>query len=452
MQDQKSTSTSKQQSDSRSQSDSRYFLGIDFGTSGCRAIVINPKLQTTASAFVEYPACEKLVIDNSSYNHEQDPQLWWSSFIELMSQLSSQCDLTTISHLALDATSGTVLLANPDGSPISHALMYNDARATIESDEIQTLVPDNAAVHGTSSGIAKMLWLKRHYQPQSNDRYLHQADWLVGQLTGNYAITDYNNALKSGLDITTKQWQPWLQQIGIQSQQLPHITAPGTDVGIIQASVAQQTGLSPQLKIVSGCTDSTAAVIATGANNIGDAITSIGSTLVVKILSDRVITNSKYGIYSQPYQGRYLVGGSSNSGAAVLKHFFSTTQMQQMTRLINPATSTGLNYYPLLENGERFPISDPNYPTRLSPRPDTDIEFFKGMLEGIAEIEFQCYQRLKELGCPDVKKIYNVGGGSQNEIWTEIRQSRLQIPILSCTNTEAAFGSALLAQSKSIQK
>jgi len=420
----------------------KYYLGVDFGTSGCRAIVINQDKEIIASATVSYQHQQ-----TQSVKQEQDPHLWWNSFEQLITQLNSKFEVTSIGCLALDATSGTVLLANQNGEPISKALMYNDTRAENECSEIQKLVPNNAAIHNSSSGIAKMLWLRRRYQPKSSDKFLHQADWLVGQLTGNYDITDYNNALKSGIDITTKKWPFWIESLGIFQQQLPIITKPGTTVGLIKTSLASQFGFSSQLRIVTGCTDSTAAVIATGANKIGDAITSLGSTLVVKIISDKAISNSEFGIYSQPYNGNYLVGGGSNSGGAVLKHFFSPTQMRQMSKLIKLKNSkpTGLNYYPLLQNGERFPFNDANHPALISPRPDNDVEFFKGLLEGIAEIEYLCYQRLKELGCPKINKIYNMGGGSQNSVWTQMRQSRLQIPIITPDNTEAAYGAALLA-------
>jgi sugar (pentulose or hexulose) kinase len=370
--------------------------------------------------------------------------LWWTSFKTLVSQLQSQIDLTTIQRLALDATSGTVLIANQQGHAISPALMYNDARADLEAKEIQLLEPTNTALHNSSSGLAKILWLKRHYQPVQTDKFLHQADWIIGQLTGIYGITDYNNALKSGIDLRTKQWPNWFTQLGIL-QQLPVVTEPGTMVGLIKTKLASELGFSPQLSIVTGSTDSTAAVIATGASNIGDAISSLGSTLVVKIISNKAISNSKFGIYSQPYNGNFLVGGGSNTGGSVLKHFFSPNQMRQMSEIINSAQSTGLNYYPLLRDGERFPINDSNYPARLAPRPENDVEFFKGMLEGIAEIEYQCYQRLKEIGCPKVTRIFNMGGGSQNTVWTQMRQTRLQIPIITPTNTEAAYGSAILA-------
>ncbi|MFV2059651.1 MAG: FGGY-family carbohydrate kinase [Gammaproteobacteria bacterium] len=422
-----------------------HYLGIDFGTTGCRAIVINSSKQIVANAKVLYPASAIANNPKNPKHHEQDPQLWWNSFKELISQLERITDLRVIKRLSLDATSGTILLADQNGQPMSPALMYNDARAESEATEIRQLEPANAALHSSSSGIAKMLWLKRHYQPVTTTQYLHQADWIIGQLSGNYSITDYNNALKSGIDLETKQWPSWIEQLDIKRHQLANITAPGTTVGLIKKTLATELGFSSQLEIRTGCTDSTAAVIATGATNIGDAVSSLGSTLVVKIISDKALFNSEFGIYSQPFKGNFLVGGGSNSGGVVLKHFFTIAQMQQMSNKIDLSTTTGVNYYPLLHDGERFPFNDANYPARLSPRPEDDIEFFKGLLEGITEIEHLCYQRLQEMGCPEVKQIFSMGGGSHNPVWTQMRQARLNIPIITPDNSEAAYGAALIA-------
>ncbi len=88
---------------------------------------------------------------------------------------------------------------------------------------------------------------------------------------------------------------------------------------------------------------------------------------------------------------------------------------------------TGLDYYPLPQAGERFPIADPNFEPRLSPRPDDDRLFFQGLLEGIAQVEAQGYERLAELGATPLKSIRSVGGGAANE-----RMDEDQIESLGC--------------------
>jgi len=118
------------------------------------------------------------------------------------------------------------------------------------------------------------------------------------------------------------------------------------------------------------------------------------------VVSDTPLFAPEVGVYSQPLGERWLVGAGSNSGGAVLRHFFSDEQLQSLTPRLNFATPTGLDYYPLLAPGERFPVCDPQLAPRLTPRPADDVLFFQGMLEGIARIEQRAYRLLAELGAP----------------------------------------------------
>ena len=195
-----------------------------------------------------------------------------------------------------------------------------------------------------------------------------------------------------------------------------------------------------------GTTDSTAAIFATGAQQVGDAVTSLGSTLVCKVISDTPVFAAEYGIYSQPFGDNWLVGGASNSGGAVLRQYFTDTQMQQLSEYIDPVQATGLDYYPLPATGERFPVNDPALEPRMTPRPADDAIFFQGLLEGIARIEYNGYRLLHELGAPYPASVRSVGGGAKNPAWTRIRSRLLNTSMYDPDHTEAAYGSALLAR------
>jgi sugar (pentulose or hexulose) kinase len=91
-------------------------------------------------------------------------------------------------------------------------------------------------------------------------------------------------------------------------------------------------------------------------------------------------------------------------------------------------------------------VNDPQLKPRLEPRPDSSVEFLHGLLESMARIEAQGYRLLEQLGVTPIQQIYTVGGGAQNQIWTKIRDRHLKTPIASAIQTEAAYGSALLAK------
>ena len=176
------------------------------------------------------------------------------------------------------------------------------------------------------------------------------------------------------------------------------------------------------------------------------AVTSLGSTLAIKLLSETRVDDARYGLYSHRIGDAWLVGGASNTGGAVLRQYFSDEQLAALTPRMDAGQPTGLDYYPLTAPGERFPVNDPALQPRLEPRPADDAAFLQGMLEGIARIEAQAYRLMAEKGSTPVGKVYTAGGGAKNPVWTELRQRALGVPVAPSAQAEAAFGSALLAR------
>jgi hypothetical protein len=418
----------------------KYFLGIDIGTSGCRSCVID----TDAAIKVEIrnpipvPARNQQAI-------EQDPEVWWQALAANLDQLSAEFPLAKIAAIALDGTSSTLLCSDASGTPLSPALMYNDARASEQAALIDRLAPDNTAARGASSSLAKLLWLLQQPVCRTARHALHQADWLLGRLAGRFGITDENNALKLGYDVVNACWPAWLTELNIPPALLPDVVSAGQPFGTLQQAWCERWGMTAETRILSGTTDSTASFIATGAQT-GEAVTSLGSTLVLKIRSHTPVFAPEYGVYSHRLGNSWLAGGASNSGGAVLQHYFNTDEIERYTALISADQATGLDYYPLVSKGERFPVNDPELTPRLQPRPTKDEIFFQGILEGIASIELQGYRKLAELGAPWPEKVITTGGGAANTAWSTIRSQLLGVPVVAAKHQEAAYGAALLAR------
>lgn len=416
------------------------FVGIDIGTSGCRAIAIDDKTNVVASVNVALPAPQ---IRGKEVT--QDPLRWWQALVTCLADLGKTIDLKTITRLAVDGTSSTVLLCNAAGDPLTPALMYNDTRASEEADRIAAVARAHSAAIGASSSLAKVLWLLNNNAPGNIAHIQHQADWLSGKLSGHFGYSDYNNALKLGYDPQSETWPDWITKLGIQPDWLPRVHAPGEVYSEIDTDIATQLGLSPNTKIIAGTTDSIAAFLASGAARIGDATTSLGSTLVLKLLSDQPVSSAEHGVYSHRLGDLWLAGGASNSGGGVLKQYFTDVEMLQLSKRLQPERPTGLDYYPLPGPGERFPVNDPRLMPRINPVPDNKVMLFQGLLEGIAHIEQQGYQLLQQLGAPELKQVFTCGGGSRNDAWSEMRQTLLGVPVKAANQPEAAYGSALLA-------
>lgn len=416
------------------------FLGIDIGTSGCRAVAITANGTIVARGRAPLPAPRQ-----QGEASEQDPEDWWQAVKQTLQTLLCSVPAKAVRAIAVDGTSGTVLLVDPAGAPLTPALLYNDSRSRVEAKAIAAQAPPASGVLGATSGLAKLLHLQTHPQAGCAACLLHQADWLAFRLGAPLGISDENNCLKTGYDPCQRRWPDWLDKLDVRRELLPSVVPPGTVIGTVRRAHIEAFGLPPQTALVAGTTDSVAAFIATGANQPGEAATSLGSTLALKVASKQPVFEPEYGVYSHRLGNLWLAGGASNSGGAVLRQYFTQAQLDEMTPRLRPGQPTGLDYYPLPRPGERFPMNDSQYPPRLTPRPAEDLGFFQGILEGIARIENQGYHRLRDLGAPFPRSVKTTGGGASNPAWTQIREQILQLPVTMARETEAAYGSALLA-------
>lgn len=415
------------------------YLGIDFGTSGCRATIIDDQARIQAEA--RHPLEPPVSINGRI---EQDPGIWIDGLQALLQRIGTKTPLDKIKRLAIDGTSGTVLLTTPEGRPLTPALMYNDASSLDTVPIIREVCPDqNHIALNPSSGLAKAIQLSdttttEHY------RIVTQADFISGYLSQRFNFSDEHNSLKLGYDPKARAWPEWIAQL-VNMKSLPDVLPPGTDAACIDAEIADALGLPDNCRICAGSTDANAAFLATGAHSIGDAVTSLGSTLVLKILSEQPVSDSASGVYSHRLGNLWLAGGASNTGARILREFFDDEELKTLSLQIDPQKPSTLAYYPLASTGERFPEANPEKQPLLTPRPDSDVCFLLGLLESLARIEHQGYSRLQDLGAQPVRRIFTAGGGSKNPQWTAIRKRLMGISVLQAEHSEASYGSALLA-------
>lgn len=415
------------------------YLGIDFGTSGCRACIIDDHEQIVYETSQSLPAP---IVSKTTIT--QDPELWWQALLNVFKTIKHNFSISSISDICINGTSATVVHCLKNGQVLSPALMYNDQSSINELDAIKAIAPLDHVTLSASSALSKMRVL--HRQNSIPDSFmLNQADWLSNRLCGHVGHSDYNNALKMGYDVKTDSWPDWMHPL-IPTHLLPQVHAPGYVLGPLTSDLSHQFGFRSNVNIRLGTTDSIAAFIATGVKSSDTAVTSLGSTLVLKVLSKQPIESSEFGIYSHKLGRFWLAGGASNSGGKVLSEFFSNDELVSLSHSINPDLKCDLNYYPLPNMGERFPINDSNKQPELTPRPDDDALFLNGLFEGIANIEQLGYQRLMNLGATYPKNILSCGGGATNKIWQSIRQRVIKADVQTAVHSQACYGSALLAK------
>ena len=399
-------------------------LGIDLGTGGVRAAVIDGQK-------------EILQCRATTYRRDlSDPSSWRRACHELMAGIPSRLR-RSLAALSVDGTSGTLMACNQQGVPLGEALTYCQACPEQER-ELRRLTPQGGVASTSSGSLARALRLiERHGQ----DLLLrHQADWITGWLLNDWRWGEESNNLRLGWDLDNACWidglseQPW-------APSLPTVVTSGSILGQIATGPAKELGLPDDLLIVAGTTDSNAAVLA-AEPDAADGVTVLGTTLVMKRFTEQPLKAE--GVTRHRVGGRWLCGGASNAGAGVLRRFFNDAQLTELSRQIDPETDSGLSYRPLPAPGERFPVDDPTLTPVLAPRPVSDALYLHGLLEGLAEIELQGWRRLMQLGAALPERVVSIGGGARNPQWRRLRERRLRCPVVS-SDAPPAAGVARLA-------
>jgi len=417
-------------------------LGIDLGTSGVRSAVLDGADRVVAMARASYGPGD---------GDRRDPARWRAAVgacldAQMAALRRAGADPAAIAGIAVDGTSGSLVLADGACVPVTRALMYDDAGFTAEAARIAVAAPAAHVARGPGSALARALHLVAE-DPAGRARHLmHQADVIAAWLMGRGGLTDVNNALKTGVDPATGQWPDWVAGLLPDPDLLPHAHLPGAPLAPVAPGIAARFGLSAATMVHAGTTDSIAAFLAAAGPVPGAAVTSLGTTLAVKLWSDVRIDAPSLGLYAHRLGQGWLVGGASNTGGGVLRSLFADDALATLSARIDPAVESPCDFYPLLRPGERFPVNDPALVPRLSPRPDDDVAFLHGLLESIARIERDAYTIMAQLGAPRPTRIVTAGGGAANPAWTAIRARVLGVPVTAAATPEAAVGAARLAR------
>ena len=420
-------------------------LGVDLGSSGLRLALIAPGGSVLAERASPYPAAF------------EDPAGWRDGLLALCAGLPAELR-QRVAAIAVDGTSGTLLLCRADGQPapggLGLALPYHRACPEQAMAAAALVGPEGAQTPAaTASGsLARALALldaaaqstmADALPPPCPGLLRHQADWLMGWLLADWRWGEEGNNLRLGWDLEAGAWQgaiarqPW-------SGALPRICASGSVLGPLAGGVAAALGLPRTCQVVAGSTDASAAVLAADPQS-GDGVAVLGTTLALKQFSPRPIRAP--GVSCQRLAGQWLVGGASNAGAGVLRRFFRDDQLAELSRQIDPRRPSGLELRPLPRPGERFPVDDPCLEPVLEPRPVSDALYLQALLEGLARIECDGWRRLEALGAPPIRRVISLGGGARNPQWRAIRQRLLGLPVLNRPEASAARGMARLALS-----
>ncbi|QDQ15088.1 FGGY-family carbohydrate kinase [Streptomyces spectabilis] len=424
------------------------WLGLDLGTQSARCVAVDSKGTVLAAA------SRPLTGHRQGRRHEQDPEQWWSALAAACREATGALDdPSRVRGLALDATSGTILLADASGTPLTPGLMYDDGRAAEQAVRVNTA---GAAVWRElgyrsmqpSWALPKLRWLLDHAAYPADARLLHQADLVTWRLAGHQVASDASHALKSGYHLLEERWPaPVLAELDVPERLLPHVVRPGTVIGAVCARAAAATGIPEGTAIVAGMTDGCAAQLGAGALTPGAWNSVLGTTLVLKGVSPRLIRDPGGVVYChRGPDDTWLPGGASSSGAGVLAREFPGADLVRLTEAAAVCDGDAVTY-PLVGRGERFPFRAAAAEPFTLGEARGAAERFHAHLLGVACVERLCLDYLDLLGAPVEGPLTLTGGGARNPYWNTLRADLLGRPVRVPAQAESAVGMAVLAAS-----
>lgn len=422
----------------------------------------------------------------------------WRTAINTLMLRAMGSMMARVKAICVSGTSATCLLVKRGRLDVSRpARMYNYDVSTSSSNAervmrlISEYVPEKHTARATTGSLAKLLlWIEeKSVVDEGGDAkevLCHQSDFVSMSLMNEgledsvcTVTSDWHNCLKLGYDVQRREFPSWMNKLLREGANVPdpksilpsRVISPGEPFGVISPAVAAKYGMSSNVVLVGGTTDSNAAFFAAaGAKpEMGTAVTSLGSTLAIKQLSRKFVEDSSRGVYSHRFptfaaggeenaddDEAWLIGGASNVGCAVLRQEgFTNDELSELSEKINSSIDSPLSYYPLLKKGERFPTADSEKEPVLTPKPESREEYLHGILQGIGDVERDGFRILGELGASPNRPtvVLTCGGGSKNEAWIRMRERRLKgicgenqhIQVKKASNTEASYGAALLA-------
>jgi sugar (pentulose or hexulose) kinase len=432
------------------------WIGIDLGTQSVRAVAV------AATGTLLAAAARPLTSTRDGNRHEQDPHDWWEKVADAVAETVESLPpgaAEAIEGLAVDGTSGTVLLTDPDGTPRTPGLMHDDSRAgalAAQAQEAGAELWDRLCYRIQPVwALPKLLWFRDQGMLRDGARLAHQPDVITARLVGHPVATDSSHALKTGYDLIGLRWPTEvLEKLHVDSDVLPAVQLAGSVLGHVGADAASRTGLPEGVRVVAGMTDSCAAQLAAGALAAGEWNSVLGTTLALKGVTDTLLHDPTGAVYSHraPHGDLWLPGGASSTGAGVVTALFGGQDLDALTEQARQVADVPL-CYPLAGHGERFPFVEPDARGFLGDGPlpagpdevDDPARAFAAVCTGVAYVERLCFDLLDDVGAHVSGTVSLTGGGSRNPWWNQLRCDLLGVQVRIPASSEPSVGMAVLA-------
>ena len=432
------------------------FLGLDFGTSAVKALLVDEEQRPVGSASAT------LQVQRPAPGHsEQQPDAWWQAMLDAVDALGREyrTALAAVQGIGLSGQMHGAVLLDGAGAVLRPAILWNDVRATAECAALEAGFPalrqvtGNIAMPGFTA--PKLLWLRVH-EPEVFARVrtvLLPKAWVRYRLTGELIeeMSDASGTL--WLDVGARDWSDGaLAATGLSRAAMPRLVEGNALAGVLRAELAARWGMGRAV-LAGGAGDNAAGAVGLGAIRPGDAFVSLGTSGVLFATTDqfRPYPQAAVHAFCHAIPATWHQMGVTLSAAASLAWWAGVAGQDEAALLAEmgtPVAASPALFLPYL-GGERTPHNDGAIRGAFAGLSnDTDrAGLTQAVLEGVAFSLRDCLDVLAASGTA-VTQADAIGGGSRSREWLRIIASALGIPLHRLADGEhgGAFGAARLAR------
>ncbi len=415
------------------------YLGLDFGTSSVKGVLIDARQKIIATA-----ASPLTVSRPQSGWSEQNPEHWWkaaNAVVKALGKMKPKA-IAAVEGIGLSGQQHGATLLDRHGKVLRPCILWNDTRSFEECKDILAREPRAMEISGNIplAGFTapKLMWVKKH-EPKifdAVDKVLLPKDYIRYRMTGEFASDMSDSSGTYWLDVEKRQWSDeLLKATFMRRDQMPALFEGSDATGTLTAAVAKTWGMPKMPVVAGGGGDNAASACGIGAVHDGDAFVSIGTSGVMFVSNATYSPNSAKAVHAfcHAVPGTWHQMGVILSATASLEWLAGIlkTPAPKLTKalgakLTGPSSALFLPYL----SGERTPVGDAQVRgLMMGLGHETDAKTMThAVLDGVAFAFRDSLEALKDAGT-DVKRVMAVGGGTHSELWLKIIATVLGVPV-----------------------
>ena len=433
------------------------YLGLDFGTSSVKGVVIDAKQKIIATASSPL----KVSRPHPGWS-EQDPESWWKAANAVVKKLHALKPkaMAQVAGIGMSGQQHGATLLDKNGKVLRPSILWNDARSFEECKDILAACPNAMDITGNIplAGFTapKLLWIKKH-EPKIFDqvaKVLLPKDYIRYRMTNTYGSDMSDASGTYWLDVAKRDWsETMLQATHMRRDQMPELFE-GTDAtGQITPALAKAWGMPLRPVVAGGGGDNASAAVGIGAVKDGQAFVSLGTSGVMFVSNDRYSPNAGQAVHAfchavpNTWHQMGVILSATDSLewlAGILKTPAPKLTAALGKKLDGPSSVLFLPYL----SGERTPVGDSQVRgVFMGLGHETDAKAMThAVMDGVAFALRDSLEALKAAGT-NVKRVMAVGGGTHSELWLKIIATALGVPIdlPVAGDVGGAFGGARMA-------